>query len=146
MILNPAGFQNRFLAHVLDFIILFIVLGMLSQLIYGVFYSNEEFFITDLVSVFYYLLLPVFWYGYTLGRKLVGNRIARVDGKKVRIGTMLLRHWVAGMFYVVTLGIGFIISAFMVGLREDKRAIHDFIAQTYVTTDPPGESNTDYEE
>ena len=25
----------------------------------------------------------------------------------------------------------------MVGLREDKRAIHDFIAGTYVTHNPP---------
>ena len=35
---------------------------------------------------------------------------------------MVLRVIVAGIIYVVTLGIGLIVSAFMVGLRDDKRA------------------------
>lgn len=137
MISNPAGFQNRLLASVLDFIIVFVSLGLLSKLIYGEFLNYKEVYLTDTISLIYYLLLPVLWYGYTLGRKMVGNRIVRVDGKKVGIGTMLLRNWVAGIFYILTLGIGLIVSAFMIGLREDKRAIHDFIAQTYVTTDSP---------
>lgn len=65
----------------------------------------------------------------------MGVRIAKVNGGKLGIGAMLLRTIVAGLVYVLTLGIGLIISAFMVGLRDDKRAIHDFIAGTYVTTE-----------
>ncbi len=37
-------------------------------------------------------------------------------------------------------GIAAIVSAFMVGLREDKRSIHDFVAGTYVTYAEPGET------
>ena len=33
------------------------------------------------------------------------------------------------------LGIGYIVSAFMVGFREDRRSIHDFIAGTEVVYD-----------
>lgn len=43
-----------------------------------------------------------------------------------------IRNLVAGIVYGLTFGIGVLISAFMVGLREDKRAIHDFIAGTEV--------------
>ncbi|WP_087973522.1 RDD family protein [Oceanobacillus rekensis] len=136
-ITNPAGFQNRFLASFLDIIIIFLVTGTLSQLLYGVFYDGDNYYLTDSLGFLYYLLLPIFWYGYTLGRKMAGNRIVRIDGRKVGIGTMVLRNIVAGVVYIMTLGIGLIVSAFMVGIREDKRAIHDFIAQTYVTTDPP---------
>ncbi|NAZ10137.1 hypothetical protein GT022_15405 [Agaribacter marinus] len=68
---------------------------------------------------------------------MAGNRIVRIDGRKIGIGTMILRNIVAGIIYILTFGIGLIVSAFMVGVREDRRAIHDFIAQTYVTTNPP---------
>jgi uncharacterized RDD family membrane protein YckC len=44
---------------------------------------------------------------------------------------------VGSLVYVITLGIGVIISAIMVAAREDKRSIHDFIAGTYVTTEKP---------
>lgn len=111
--------------------------GIISYFLYGVFYDGDKNYPSDILGVFYDLLLPVLWSGYTLGRKMAGNRIVRMDGKKVGIGTMILRVLVAGIAYALTLGIGLIVSAFMVGLREDKRAIHDFIARTYVTTNPP---------
>lgn len=85
----------------------------------------------------YYLLLPIFWYGYTVGKKALGIRIARVDGEKLGFGTMFMREVVANLVYVLTFGIGIIISAFMVGIRNDKRSIHDLIAGTYVTYDDP---------
>ncbi len=134
---NPAGFQTRFLANILDLIILFLVKGIIFQLLYGVFYETEMNHPMDYLGFIYGLILPVVWYGYTLGKRMVGNRIVRMDGRKVGIGTMILRNIVGGTFYMITLGLGLIISAFMVGIREDKRAIHDFIAQTYVTTNPP---------
>ncbi|MDQ0656030.1 putative RDD family membrane protein YckC [Paenibacillus sp. W2I17] len=37
--------------------------------------------------------------------------------------------------YVLTLVIGIIVSALMVGMREDRRAIHDFVAGTEVVWD-----------
>ena len=58
---------------------------------------------------------------------------------KLGIGDMLMRVVVAGLIYAVTLGIAAIVSAFMVGLREDKRSLHDLIAGTYVTYNAPGE-------
>ncbi|ESU33866.1 hypothetical protein G3A_04290 [Bacillus sp. 17376] len=69
----------------------------------------------------------------------MGVRIAKVNGEKLGSGTMLMRTIVAGLVYVLTLGLGAIVSAFMVGIREDKRAIHDFIAGTYVTYEKPNE-------
>ncbi|MCG1028520.1 RDD family protein [Virgibacillus halodenitrificans] len=139
-ITNPAGFQNRFLARVLDSLIIFIGVGIISYFIYGKFYDSEIIYPIDYAGLIYGILLPIIWYGYTLGRRMAGNRIVRVDGKKVGIGTMLLRDILGGIIYILTLGIGLIISAFMIGVREDKRTIHDLIAQTYVTTEPPKKS------
>lgn len=137
MVHNPAGFWIRFLANLIDGIILAVFTGLLSEVLYQSFLPPEGFTGLDLVEFLYYLLLPILWVGYTVGKKALGIRIARIDGGKVGIGTMLLRLFVSGLFFAFTLGIGVIVSAFMVGLREDKRGIHDFIAGTYVTFDEP---------
>lgn len=125
------------MARVLDVIIIFLVTGIISQFLYGVFYDNETIRPIDYLGLIYSLITPIVWYGYTLGRRMAGNRIVRIDGRKIGIGTMILRNIVAGIIYILTFGIGLIVSAFMVGVREDRRAIHDFIGQTYVTTNPP---------
>lgn len=144
---SSAGFWNRFSARILDMIIVSIVISLISVLIYGDFYlfaGVNEFRLIDLLGILYGIILPVIWYGYTLGRRVAGNRIITVDGSRVGIKTMLKREVVAGIIYVLTLGIGFIISAFMIGFRKDKRAIHDFIAGTCVTKAPYQKSQTEF--
>ncbi len=134
MVQNPGGFWRRLLGLLLDAIVVGVPLGILSYILTG---ESEGNTLTNLLSFLYYLILPVVWMGYTVGKRIVGVRIVKVDGGKVGIGTMLLRTFVTGLVYAVTLGIALIVSAFMVGLREDKRGIHDLIAGTYVTTDRP---------
>jgi uncharacterized RDD family membrane protein YckC len=72
-----------------------------------------------------------------VGKRIVGIRIVKVNGERLGIGAMIMRSFVASLIYGVTLGIALIISAIMVGTRKDKRAIHDFLAGTYVTSDNP---------
>jgi len=67
----------------------------------------------------------------------MGIRIAKVSGERLSLGTMFLRHAVGGLLCGITFGITGLISALMVRLRRDKRALHDFLAGTYVTHDPP---------
>ncbi|MGM7702372.1 RDD family protein [Pseudalkalibacillus sp. Hm43] len=134
MISEPAGFWRRLLALILDAFIVGIPLGLISYMIFG---TMEENAFTSITSFLYGLILPVVWTGYTIGKRILGIRIAKVNGDKVGIGTMLMRTVVATLVYTITLGIGFIVSAFMIGLREDKRSIHDFIAGTYVTHQKP---------
>jgi uncharacterized RDD family membrane protein YckC len=50
---------------------------------------------------------------------------------------MIKRNVIAGLVYGITFGIALIVSIFMVAFRHDKRAIHDMIAGTYVTQNPP---------
>jgi uncharacterized RDD family membrane protein YckC len=132
---NPGGFWVRVLANILDAIIIGIPLGILSSIIASFWGENEPF--TGLISFLYTLTLPILWYGYTVGKKIMGVRIVKVNGEKLGFWAMFLRTFVAGLLYGVTLGVALIISAFMVGLRDDKRGIHDLIAGTYVTTDRP---------
>lgn len=133
--MNPVGFWRRLGANLLDGLIIGIPLALLSYLISP---ADENDWFTNALSAVYSLLLPVLWFGYTVGKKLLDIRIVKMDGSQVGIGTMLLRVFV-GMYlvYGITLGIGAIVSAIMVAAREDKRSIHDLIAGTYVTSNKP---------
>ncbi|RDI45771.1 RDD family protein [Falsibacillus pallidus] len=134
---RPAGFWIRLGATLLDGLIVSTPLGLIiSFLFYQDFQTNHP---LNNLTLLYDLITPVLWSGYVVGKRIVGIRIVKVDGSNVTIWTMLLRIVVAGLVYVVTLGIGVIVSAIMVGVRDDKRSIHDFIAGTYVTYAKPGE-------
>ncbi|WP_058302153.1 RDD family protein [Gorillibacterium timonense] len=129
-----AGFWIRLGAMLLDAIIIGIPLSILSSVMTGG-YSSDE-YLTDLLSFLYSLLVPIMWDGYTIGKRICGIKIRKVfDHSSPGFGTMLLRNVIGGIIYGLTFGIAVIISAFMVGLREDKRSIHDFIAGTEVVYD-----------
>ena len=132
---NPAGFWVRLLASIMDTLIISIPLGIIAYILTGNWDEN----LSGTISTIYSILIPIIWYGYTVGKRIMKIRIVKVDGSKLGIGAMLMRVLVAGLIYIVTLGIAAIVSAFMVGFREDKRALHDLIAGTYVTYNAPGE-------
>ncbi|MEC0276567.1 RDD family protein [Peribacillus frigoritolerans] len=131
---DSVGFWKRLFAGVLDGIIISAPLAIIFGVITGD-WEDENF--STLFNFLYMVIVPILWYGYTVGKRIMGIRIVRMDGKKLGIGTMLLRYLVAALVYAITLGIGFIVSAFMVGIRKDHRSIHDFIAGTYVTSNEP---------
>jgi len=133
MFQNPAGFWRRFVAMIIDGII-YMIIGLLFLWIND---KDTRESINSIIQLVYETVLPIVWFGYTLGKRALGIRIVKKDGSIPTIGTMLLRNIVGGIVYAITFGIGAIISAIMVGVREDKRSIHDFIAGTYVTSDPP---------
>ncbi|MDX8366199.1 RDD family protein [Cytobacillus sp. IB215665] len=127
---NSAGFSIRLAALLFDWLLIGLPITFIAYYIF-----NEQSFLLNQFEVIYGTLLPVFWKGYTVGKKIVGIRIVKIDGTNVHLVTMVLRVIIAGIVYGLTLGIGIIVSIFMVLLREDNRAIHDFVANTYVTYD-----------
>ncbi|WP_050615200.1 RDD family protein [Bacillus testis] len=131
---DSVGFWKRFAATLLDIVIFLVVAKIIGLVVSD---NDAREMTSSILQVFYMLLVPIFWSGYTVGKKMMGIRIVRKDGRKLGIGTMLLRYLVAGIIYGLTFGIATIVSAFMVGIRKDHRAIHDFIAGTYVSSDRP---------
>ncbi|ENQ3107129.1 RDD family protein [Bacillus cereus] len=127
-----AGFWRRFGANFIDglvivpFLVIFMLLGVSS---------DTSDIIISIFQTLYYLIVPIVWIGFTIGKKAVNIRIVRMDGKTITIGTTLKRYLLAGIVYGVTFGIAVIVSAFMVALRKDKRSIHDLIAGTQVIRD-----------
>lgn len=132
--MNPVGFWRRFRAAFLDGLLFGLPLSLLLSIILG---GEENEYLIEVITFLYFLLLPLFWNGYTIGKKIMGIRIVKMNGENVGIGNMLLRELVGRLIYIITFGIGIIVSAIMVAAREDKRSIHDLIAGTYVTSNEP---------
>ncbi len=83
--------------------------------------------------ILYYILLPMYWDGYTVGRKLCGIKVKSQDKEKLKFGQMFLREVVfKRLWWSVTLGVGMAIDFFMVVLRDDKQTIRDIITNTEV--------------
>lgn len=135
-VIKPAGFWIRLLAHILDNLIVNVTLAIAFSAFLPAGSSKYD-LVTGSLSFLYFLLVPVFWSGYTIGKRSFGIRIVKINGKRLGVGTMLLRTFVAYIVYILTFGIGVVVSAFMVAIRKDKRAIHDFIAGTCVVYEKP---------
>ena len=134
---NPAGFWIRFGSRIIDALMIGIIIAVVLTVFSLDTQSRAVQFSESLISLLYFIVVPVLWLGYTVGKRVFSIRIVHKDGSQVSLLTMIMREFVAGLAYGLTLGLLVIVSAFMVGLREDKRAIHDLIAGTYVTHNSP---------
>lgn len=132
--IGKAGFWIRLKGVVLDAIIVATPLTLFWILVavfnMGTIYTAVA--VPCVMYVIYGFLLPVTGKGITVGKKIAGLRIVKMDGSAPTLKTMFMRDIVAGFVYLFTLGIGFFISAAMVSVRRDKRSIHDVIAGTQV--------------
>lgn len=127
-----AGFWVRLGARIIDMIII----GVTIFLFIAIFSLNTESMVVQtfegVLSLLYYVLLPVIWTGYTIGKRALGIRIINEDGADVRLFQMFIRDFLTVFLYAATLGLAVIASAVMIGVREDKKAIHDIFAKTRV--------------
>jgi uncharacterized RDD family membrane protein YckC len=130
--MNYAGFWVRFLAVILDSLILwslsellFNPLGLLIVLEYN-FISMIS--ILELVTGFlYYVILTAIW-GQTLGKMALGIKVIRQDGTPLTWGTVVFREIVGKLLSAVIFLAGYI----AVAIDPKKRGWHDHIAKTLV--------------
>lgn len=83
--------------------------------------------IASLIGLTNFIVLPIFM-GRSLGKMVVGLRIVGSDGSKATISQLLIRQVLGYILTVLTLGLGFLLSAF----NRSGRALHDFVSSTVV--------------
>ncbi|HET8579078.1 MAG TPA: RDD family protein [Methylomirabilota bacterium] len=111
--INPAGFWIRFVARMIDGVLLLMVVAVLPLL-------------GALVSVAYEIFFHWRW-GQTLGKMAMRVRVVTMAGGPLSVGESVLR-WFGTLVSTFLLCIGYLMAAF----RADKRALHDLIAGTRV--------------
>ncbi|MBS3679854.1 RDD family protein [Ornithinibacillus massiliensis] len=129
---SPVDITERGFALMIDLVI---TIGF-SILMHFLF-DFHPLFVAIIFSYLYDVFLPLFWNGYTVGKRILGIRIACLTGEKLTLGTMIIRGFLAQLLYSITAGILLIASIYLVATRTDRRSIHDLLARTYVTSNIP---------
>lgn len=67
------------------------------------------------------------WLGATVGKLILGARIVRLDGGPLGFNQAALRYVCETVCYL-----SFFVGYILIGIREDKRGLHDLLARTKV--------------
>jgi uncharacterized RDD family membrane protein YckC len=117
-----AGFWERFVAIVIDFIILSIATGIIAAATFG---TGAPLGI--LVSWLYEAFMLSSEWQATVGKRAMSIAVTDIDGKRITFARATGRHF-AKWISILLCFVGFIIAAF----TEKKQALHDMIAETLV--------------
>ena len=119
MIDNRAGFWVRFCAMMIDLIII----GIINAIVFAL---TESELVTSILNILYWTL-GVSQYEGTIGKRVLGLRVLRIDGGRCGFWQALARNFCYALSFII-LCIGF----FMIGFRNDKKGLHDLICGTVV--------------
>lgn len=147
--LKFAGLGKRFLAAIIDTVILIILLFLIyiMQLILPVIIlinANENSNTSFLKSAFYvskhlveiFLIIVPWFYSIlfessrvqaTIGKLVLGIKVTNLEGKRISLLKACIRY-LGKIFTICTFLIGFIIVSF----TKYRQSLHDYIARTYV--------------
>jgi uncharacterized RDD family membrane protein YckC len=89
--------------------------------------NNRGWVIAAIVAVANTIILPTVG-GKSVGKMLTGLTIVKTDGSRSGVWRTLLRNTIGYLLTLVTLGLGFLISA----VNSSGRSLHDFVAGTIV--------------
>jgi uncharacterized RDD family membrane protein YckC len=147
----PGGFWVRFVAYMIDGLVLSAAAVLLIGIFVGIVLVTDEAFDIERpggvlvagVLLLIAVLIVINWLyealmtssprGATLGKMALGLRIVRFDGAQLSFGRATARHFVKYMITpLVPLAIGYIMAAF----TNRKRALHDILADTLVIKSP----------
>lgn len=132
---RPAGFWIRFVAVLIDGVVLLVAQGILFSAGWMVSGGSTGggMAVKGVVNVFGTLLGAAYgiifhWlWGQTLGKMALQIKVVSMDGGPLTFGQAAGRYF-ATFLSAIILCIGFI----MAGIRTDKRALHDLLAGTRV--------------
>ena len=120
----PAGFWIRLAAWSIDTFLEVVLIGIFGQIFVQIFGGPVQFgFVIAILSVSFLALMARVC-GFSPGKRLLGLYVLRPNGSRVGLGRMLFRSMIAALAF----GIGH----FMIGFRQDKRGLHDLLADTVV--------------
>lgn len=123
-----AGFWRRFVAWLIDGILIGIVVGLLTTQADQATSSS----ISTIIGWLYFAIMESSSRQATLGKSLMGIYVTGLDGQRISFLRATGRHF-AKIISAIILLIGFIMAAF----TERKQALHDMIASTLVVSGEP---------
>jgi len=135
---NLAGFWRRFVAYIIDVILVGVIAGIVESIIAAIVRATSDVTGVSVREGVVGLIVGILYFGYlwsrngqTLGYMALGVRLVRSSGEPVSFVLAAVRYVLIYLSFALCL-IPAIVSAFMIGLSEQKQGIHDAIMGTYV--------------
>jgi uncharacterized RDD family membrane protein YckC len=145
--IEPGGMWRRFVAQMLDWLIITVILSPLTALQFGSLFMLRNqvlvggviprlFFAAQFLKLVGTLLVLSFYFGWfyknkgaSPGKKVMGLKILNAsDGTYPGYGRTIFRETIGKGLSWATLGVGFLVG----GMRQDKKALHDLLSGTQV--------------
>ena len=134
-----ASALQRVVAWLIDLVIVFVLMMLLLGigLISFLFTPGEFFFgLTTIASMFlvifvYTIGLETLWEGQTVGKRALGIRAVKENGKKIKFQDALLRN----IFRIIDNQLGGLVGLILIIVTKKKQRIGDFVAKTIVVQD-----------
>lgn len=128
--MNYADRGKRFVAALIDVLMLWVVNFVINMLIIGSLRGNNYFvaYIPSLLISIGYFVFYQYYMGQTIGKKAMGMRVVDSSGKKPSLGVFALREIIGKWVSALIFGIGYL----MILWDPKRQGLHDKIASTYV--------------
>ena len=122
-----ANFTIRLMASLIDTIIIAIPI---------IIFISEG--LRDIILAIITIALWILWNGQSIGKKILNIKIVDTNYNDINAMTAIIRY-IGYIISIIPLFMGYAIVPF----REDKRALHDLIAKTYVIHTDKENTNTE---
>jgi uncharacterized RDD family membrane protein YckC len=88
--------------------------------------------ISLVIGILYYIVLPFFYDGKTMGRQIVGIKVISANGEKLSLVQLAIREFSKSLFWLITFGLGILVDWYLVVATPKKQTVCDRIANTFV--------------
>ncbi|MBP2001133.1 putative RDD family membrane protein YckC [Paenibacillus shirakamiensis] len=123
-----AGFWKRFMAYLIDSVIINLPFFLLFLITSDGSIENTSYkFSSTVIFFIYMILMESSSMQATLGKKIMGIQVVDLQGNRISIGRATVRR-----FSTILSGLLFSIGYMMAGWTRQKQALHDLIASTLV--------------
>lgn len=129
-----AGFWIRFVAYVIDMIVIYAVASLLNTLSFGLLNKQVDFPILGeeslsyVIVMFTYFISMTYFFSQTLGKMIMKIKVETNRGDKLSLADVVYRELVGRLLTIFLAYIPYIAVAFI----NKKKGLHDFIADTVV--------------
>ena len=129
-----AGFWIRFVAYVIDMIVIYAVASLLNTLSFGLLNKQVDFPILGeeslsyVIVMFTYFISMTYFFSQTLGKMIMKIKVETNRGDKLNLADVVYRELVGRLLTIFLAYIPYIAVAFI----NKKKGLHDFIADTVV--------------
>ena len=129
-----AGFWTRFVAYLIDMIVIYAISSLLNTISFGLLNKIFDFPILGeeslsyVIVMFAYFIAMTYFFSQTLGKMIMKIKVETNKGEKLSLADVVYRELVGRLLTIFLVYLPYLAVAF----TNKKKGLHDFIADTVV--------------